>query len=401
MREIDKGVCVQGFRAGGVKKGKYGVSVILSKRVANCALMVTSNRVKAAPILVSMENAKAGRIRGIVANSGNANAYSGASGVENAREMCRRAAEELELSPENFIVASTGMIGRKMDMGTIAEHIETVSKNLDSSVEAAEEAARGIMTTDTFRKLVSVETKLEDGTRVEIGGIAKGAGMIAPDLKHATMLCFITTNAYVPPGKIKTSLGIAVEQSFNMAVVDRDTSTNDMVVLMANGIAGNKGIDGNFQEALNYVARELAKMIVKDGEGATKYVEVTVRNALTIKDAKAAAKAVAGSNLVKTALFGGDPNWGRIIAAVGYSGAEIAPDKITLAIGDKRRKARIIDRGRVIAFKGTKELKKAENVLRRNEVYIDVDLGMGRRAATAYGCDMGYDYIKINSQYST
>jgi glutamate N-acetyltransferase/amino-acid N-acetyltransferase len=262
MEETEKGICVQGFKAGGWRKGKYGVAIVLSEEQANCALAVTSNRLKAAPLLVSKSHAEEGRARGIVANSGNANAFTGREGLEDAERMCQLAAKELGLKAGDLIVASTGIIGRRLDMRAIEEGIKDVSKNLKATGDASLEAAKALMTTDKFPKMISVKTALKDGTEVEIGGIAKGAGMIAPDL--ATMLCFLTTNAYVPQEKMKSILKEAVDQSFNLTVIDGDTSTNDMVVLLANGLAGNGDVDENFQEGLNYVTRELAKMISKN-----------------------------------------------------------------------------------------------------------------------------------------
>jgi glutamate N-acetyltransferase/amino-acid N-acetyltransferase len=399
MEVTDKGICCQGFKANGVKEGKYGVAIILSEKEANCALMLTSNRIRAAPLIISKRNVGNGKAWGIVANSGNANAYTGEEGLEDAKKMCELVAKKFDLKPEDFAVASTGVIGRKLEIDKIEEMISDVSKNLKNTKEASLRAAEAIMTTDNFPKLMSVKTLLKSGAEVEIGGIAKGAGMIAPDLRHATMMCFLTTNAYVPEEKINQALKEAVDQSFNMTVVDGDTSTNDIAVLLANGIAGNRDIDKNFQSALNFVTRELAKMIAKDGEGATKFIEVQVRHASSEKDAKKAARAVAGSNLVKTAVFGRDPNWGRIIAAVGYSGAEINPDRIGLYLKNKREEVCLIDEGKVLAFQGTKELKKAEKILGADEIYIIVDLHIGEGEATAWGCDLTYDYVKINAEY--
>jgi glutamate N-acetyltransferase/amino-acid N-acetyltransferase len=395
MEETEKGICVQGFKAGGWRKGKYGVAIVLSEEQANCALAVTSNRLKAAPLLVSKSHAEEGRARGIVANSGNANAFTGREGLEDAERMCQLAAKELGLKAGDLIVASTGIIGRRLDMRAIEEGIKDVSKNLKATGDASLEAAKALMTTDKFPKMISVKTALKDGTEVEIGGIAKGAGMIAPDL--ATMLCFLTTNAYVPQEKMKSILKEAVDQSFNLTVIDGDTSTNDMVVLLANGLAGNGDVDENFQEGLNYVTRELAKMIAKNAEGATKFIEVTVRNAASEGDAKRAAKAIAGSNLVKTAMFGQDPNWGRIIAALGYSRAEFNSDKMSLYLNE----VCLVDNGKILAYEGSKVLEEARESLKGNEVKIAVDLAMGTSKATAYGCDLTPEYVKINAEYTT
>lgn len=396
-----KGICCQGFRANGVKKEKYGVAIILSEVAANCALMVTSNRIKAAPLLVSQEHFREGEIFGMVVNSGNANAYTGKQGIEDAKKMCELAASKLGLKPENFLVASTGVIGRRMDIGAVEEGIKKAAKNLKSSSEASLEAAKAILTTDRFPKMISVRTRLKSGEEVEVGGIAKGSGMIAPQLRHATMMCFLTTNAYVPKDKIKDMLKNAVEQSVNATIVDGDTSTNDIVVLLANALAGNKHADENFQEALNYVARELAKMIARDGEGATKLLEITVQNARSRKDAVKAARAIARSNLVKTAFFGCDPNWGRIVAALGYSGAKFNPSNISLFFEAGNNKACLIERGKVLASQGTKELKVAGKILRAKEIKVIANLYSGRESATVFGCDLTYDYVKINATYTT
>ncbi len=225
--------------------------------------------------------------------------------------------------------------------------------------------------------------------------------MIAPDLTHATMLCFITTDAYIPKDKIDEVLTNAVDESFNMLTIDNDTSTNDMIVLMANGMAGNKDIDEKFQEALSYVTLEIAKMMARDGEGATKYIEVQIKGAITKEDAKKAAKTIAGSNLVKTAIYGKNPNWGRIIAAAGYSGANINPNDISLTIETEGKKVCLIEKGKILAFQDSEELKIAEEILKKNEITITLDLNMGDGAATAFGCDMSPEYVRINAEYST
>lgn len=401
METMDKGVCVQGFRAYGVREGKYGVAIILSDVSASCSVMVTSNKVIAAPLIATIERATKGELQGIVANSGCANAYTGEEGLADAREMCRIAARELGVGARDLGVASTGVIGRRLDMKVIEVLIKKASKNLKNGSDASLAAARAIMTTDRLPKSISVKTRLKSGEEVEIGGIAKGAGMIAPQLRHATMLCFLTTNAFVPKEKINAMLKEAVEQSFNVAIVDGDTSTNDLVVLLANGLAKNQDVDENFQEALNFVTRELAKMLLRDAEGGTKLLEIRVLNAGSKKDAVKAGRAIARSNLVKTAFFGGDPNWGRIIAAAGYSGADFNPSSISLFLSDKNREVCLIEKGQVLAFQGSKELERAEEIMKSREVIITIDLNKGEERATLYGCDMGYDYIKINAEYTT
>jgi len=401
MEITEKGVCVEGFKAKGARKGKYGLAMIISDKTANCGIVMTTNKIRASPLTISKEHAKSGAVKGIVANSGNANAYTGKEGIEDSKHMCHIAAEKTGLNPESFIVASTGVIGRRLDMKIVESLIDDVSKSLDTTLEASTTAAKSIMTTDTKAKTISVKTKLDSGEEIEIGAIAKGAGMIAPDLTHATMLCFITTNAYIPREKINIVLKKAVDKSFNMLTIDNDTSTNDMAVILANGMAGNKDIDEKFQEALDFVTREIAKMMAKDGEGATKYFEVTVKNAATNEDAKKAAMAVAGSNLVKTAIFGRNPNWGRIIAAVGYSGAEINPDAITLSVKADDKRVCLIENGKILAFPGTDELRLAAEILNGSDLLITIDLDMGDGKASALGCDMGPDYVKINAEYAT
>ncbi|MEE8168585.1 MAG: bifunctional ornithine acetyltransferase/N-acetylglutamate synthase [Candidatus Hydrothermarchaeales archaeon] len=398
MKLTEKGVCCPGFRAGGSREGSYGVALVLSEDKANCSLMVTSNRVKAAPLTVSKEHFENGDIRAIVASSGNANAYTGEVGIRDAQRMCELAATKLGLKPASLLTASTGIIGRRLDMDAIAQGI--VAVDLNSTKEASLAAARALMTTDKSPKMVSVKTKLSTGEEVEIGGIAKGAGMIAPDLKHATMLCFVTTNAAIPGDRIDEVFGEAVKQSFNMTVIDGDTSTNDMAILLANGRAGNREIDENFQEALNFVTRELARLMAKDGEGATKFLEIEVRNAGRKEDAVKAAKAIASSNLVKTAFFGEDPNWGRIIAAIGYSGADFDPEEISLHFESENGRINLIDKGKATAG-GEIELKKAKDIMKAKEIKVVVDLHSGMETATAYGCDLSPEYVRINAEYST
>lgn len=399
MKLTKKGVCSEGFLAGGARRGKYGVAVILSERQANCSVMVTSNRVIAAPLIVTIEHSKKGGLRGVVANSGCANAYTGEEGIEDAQRMCEIAARELRAKADELAVASTGVIGRRLDMGLIELLTKKAVKNLNCSGAASLAAAKAIMTTDAFHKAISVKTTLKSGEEIEIGGIAKGAGMIAPQLRHATMLCFLTTNAFIPKEKIDSALKEAVEQSFNVAIVDGDTSTNDIVVLLANGLAGNIDIDENFQEALNFVTRELAKMIVRDGEGATKLIEIEVSNAASKEDAAKAARAIARSNLLKTAFFGSDPNWGRIVCAAGYSGASFNPDTISLHLAAGKEIVALVRDGKVLAFQGT--LKKAEKIMRKKEIRVLLDLNAGSESATAFGCDLGYEYVKINAEYTT
>ncbi len=400
LRVTNHGICIPGFKAAGARSGKYGVALIKSEAPAIAAVMLTSNRVKAAPLLVSREHA-GNEIFGIIANSGNANAFTGEAGMRDARSMCSLAAELLGGSAENYLVASTGVIGRRLDLARVESLARRAAQSLECSPQASEAAARAIMTTDTFPKLCSVEAVLEDGKRYHVGGIAKGAGMIAPELRHATMLCFLTTNARLEREELEEALAGAVEQSFNRVVIDGDTSTNDFVALLANGSSGCEG--EGFQEALNLVTQTLAKSIARDGEGATKYIEVRVLGARSDAEAELAARAVAGSNLVKSAVFGGDPNWGRIVAALGYSGAELVPEKLSLYVGTKgdERRVCLVKEGKPLAIEGTQELKAAEEVFSGREIYITAELNLGSGRGEAYGCDLSYDYVRINAEYTT
>jgi len=392
-----RGICVPGFRAWGERDGRYGVALVECSTPAVASLMVTSNAIKAAPLLVSAEHA-AGRVRGIIANSGCANAFTGEEGVRDAKEMCGIAARLLGGSAEEYLVASTGVIGRRLELRRVEELAVRCSRRLVGSPQGSEAAARAIMTTDTFPKVCSLRAELGDGRVVEVGGIAKGAGMIAPSLRHATMLCFIATDAAVEREVLDDALEEAVRRSFNRVVVDGDMSTNDMVVLLANGRAGNRSTDG-FHEALREVALRLAKSIAKDGEGASRYLEVVVREARSEAEAEAAARAVAGSALVKTALAGADPNWGRVVAALGYSGAKVVPERLSVFIEGPEGRVCVVERGRGRAEEEV--LEAARRVMRGREVRIVAHLGAGSASAEAYGCDLTCEYVRINSEYST
>ena len=397
MEIIKGGVCaVDGVLASGSRKGKYGVSVIVSKENTASAVF-TSNKVVAAPVIVTKDVLKDGKLSAIVANSGNANCFTGEEGIKNAKEMTKRVADKLNIELNDVAVASTGIIGRKMPLDIISGLIDESMDTLENSPEASFAAAEAIMTTDTFSKEFAVQTTLKDGNTVKIGGITKGSGMIAPNM--GTMLCFITTDVKASSGELNNALKKAVDKSFNMVVVDGDESTNDTAILMSNGNSGK--IDENFQEALEYVCTELAKMMAKDAEGETKYMEVHVNGAASSSDARAASKAIVGSSLVKTALFGADPNWGRVVAAVGYSGAEMDEKLVDITFKSDHEIVKIVEKGSILAFDGTDELKTAEKIMQNDEIEITVDLNLGEHSATAYGCDLSYDYVKINSEYST
>jgi len=398
MKIVKGGICaVEGVLAAGSCENEYGVAVIFCKN-STASAVFTSNKVVAAPVIITKEAVEDGKLSAIVANSGNANCFTGNKGLENGRCMAFKVADKLRLKTKDVAVSSTGVIGRELPMDIINNLIDNTIDTLENSIQASANAAKAIMTTDTFAKEFAIETKLKNGKKIRIGGICKGSGMIAPNM--GTMLAFITTDINATSEELGNALKKAVNSTFNMVVIDGDESTNDTVVIMANG-KSNTSIDENFQEALEYVCSKLAKMIAKDGEGATKYMEVEVKGASTNKDAQNAAKAVVSSSLVKTALFGADPNWGRIVAAVGYSGIEMDEKIISISLKSKQNSVKIVELGVVNAFEGTQELLDAENIMKEKDIKIIIDIGLGNCTATAYGCDLSYDYIKINAEYTT
>lgn len=397
MEVIKGGICaVEGVLASGSRNGKYGVAVIFSKESIASAVF-TSNKVVAAPVIFTKEVVKDGKISAIVANSGNANCFTGREGLEDAKLMAKKVAAKLNIKSEDVAVASTGIIGRKMPMDIIEPLIDESIETLENSHEASFKAAEAIMTTDTYPKEISVQTTLTDGSIVKIGGIIKGSGMISPNM--GTMLCFITTDVNASTDDLNKALKTAVSKSFNMVVVDGDESTNDTVILMSSGKSGK--IEKKFQDALDFVCIELAKMMARDGEGATKYMEVTVNGAASKEDAKAAAKAVTGSSLVKTALFGADPNWGRVVAAAGYSGAQMDEKKVDIIFESENETVEIVKKGLIMAAEKSKDLETAEKIMKEDEIKIIINLNLGEYSATAYGCDLSCDYVRINSEYST
>lgn len=398
MKVIKGGVTApKGFKASGIacgikKSGKKDLALIYSEVSANAAAVFTSNRVKAAPILLSQEHIKGGKARAIVANSGCANACTGKQGIEDALVMANSVASLFNIDPRQVLVASTGSIGSRLPMRSILGCVRSLAKKV--SVEGAEDAALAILTTDTRKKEIAVQVKV-GGRPVTIGGIAKGSGMIAPNM--ATMFAFITTDTSIPSIQLKFLLKDAVNKSFNMTVVDKDTSTNDCVFLLANGMAKNRFLIGKdekaFKEALEFVCVHLAKEIARDGEGATKLIEVRVSGSRSLKDAKLAAKGIVGSDLVKSAIFGADPNFGRIMAALGYSGAEFDPDIVNVFIGGSQ----VVRAGVSVGFNQAA----VRRYMKGSEVEITVMLGQGTHMATAWGCDLTYDYVKINAEYHT
>ncbi|MBS3976402.1 MAG: bifunctional ornithine acetyltransferase/N-acetylglutamate synthase [Syntrophomonadaceae bacterium] len=401
-----KGVTApQGFLAAGVeaavkKPGKRDVAVIFSTKPAVGAAVYTLNKVQAAPIGVTKANLPHGYgpLRAAVVNSGNANACTGQQGDADARRMADLTAELLGVEKTEVAVASTGVIGVTLPLARVEAGIRQAVQEL--APDGGEQVARAIMTTDTFKKELAVFIEL-GGRQVTIGAATKGSGMIHPNM--ATMLGFITTDAAITGQALHQALVEVTGKTFNMLTVDGDTSTNDMVVMIANGAANNpvieeKGPDYDlFKSALYHICAGLTRMIAQDGEGATKLVEVRVQGAETERDARLAAKAVACSNLVKTALFGCDANWGRILAAVGYSGADFDPLTVDISIHSPAGSEQMAKNGAGIPF----DEKKARQILEQKEIVITIDLHQGQGNALVWTCDFSYDYVKINADYRT
>jgi glutamate N-acetyltransferase/amino-acid N-acetyltransferase len=379
----------------GIRLNRKDLALIYSDKLAEAAAMYTTNKFKAAPLVVTEKNLSlsGGKLKAVLINSGIANACTGEKGLKDAWETVNYVSQGLNIKKEYVAVFSTGKIGEFLPLNKIKAGVEKIISGLDYA--GGEEAAEAILTTDTRKKEVAVNFTL-GGKEVRIGGMAKGSGMIHPNM--ATMLGLVTSDISISQELLKSALQQAVEKTFNMISVDGDTSTNDMVVVMANGLAENRMIeekDDNyykFYQALYLVIEYLAKCIAKDGEGATKMIEVEVKNALSFAEAKKVAKAVINSPLVKTAIFGNDPNWGRILAAVGYSGAEVVADKVDLYLKEK-----IVENGQPLKFSRQNIHEYLDS---SNEIKIVIDLKMGEENATAWGCDLTYDYVKINTKYS-
>lgn len=400
MKTISGGVTApRGFKATGIacgikKNQQPDLALIFSEVPAEAAGIFTTNQVQAAPVILSKEFLKKGKAQAIIANSGNANACVGTAGLEAARRMAAAAGKALDIPMDSVLVASTGVIGVTLPVEKIEKALAEKADLFSDTGSPA--AARAIMTTDTFPKEAAVELEL-GGATVRIGGIAKGSGMIHPNM--ATMLGFITTDARIEQALLQKAIAAAGERSFNRITVDGDTSTNDCLFVLANGLAGNKPITPEsedyrtFLQALTGVCLELAKMIARDGEGATKLVEIKVTGAGTEAEAVKVGKAVATSNLVKTALFGEDANWGRILAAVGYSGVRIDPEQIHICLGDLP----VYQKGTGLVF----DEARAKEILSGKEILIKIDLGAGTETASVWTCDLSYDYVKINGSYRT
>jgi len=388
-----------GFCAGatfaGIKKktdDTLDLGILFSEEPCVTTGLFTTNKIKSAPVVLSQERLKKGTAVAVVINSGCANASTGEQGLTDAAQMTTLTAKAIGTEPDDVLVASTGVIGRSLPMDLIEAGIDQITLSDDNG----HQLARAIMTTDTCPKEIAVAVKT-DGIAFTIGGIAKGSGMIHPNL--ATMLCFLTTDAAVDPDFLKSALRQAADVSFNMTSVDGDTSPSDTVVLMANGRAQNKPISSGsehadaFQQALDRVCIHLAKSIARDGEGATSLIQVTVSGAVNTAEARLAARTVVSSPLVKSAVYGNDPNWGRVLAAIGRSGAEVTESKINLSIGG----IPVVKAGTLLPF----SQQDVVQVLRRSEVPITVNLNLGTASATAWGCDLSEEYVTINSKYTT
>jgi glutamate N-acetyltransferase/amino-acid N-acetyltransferase len=399
MRILDtRNFSVAGFKVWGIhcgikKTDKKDLAIISSDRDAAMAGVFTKNRVKAACVLLDAVRVKAGKGRAIVANSGCANACTGKRGMNDARATAEIAARELGVKPDTVYVASTGVIGEFLPLPKVETGVKTAVGLLSST--GWEQAAEAIMTTDIYPKIAAVQEEI-GGKTVTIAGIAKGSGMIHPNL--ATMLSFIVTDINISASMLKKALALSMEQSFNNITVDGDTSTNDMVLCMANGAAGNKRPGAGSKDAkkfhacLDTITRSLAKQVVRDGEGATKFIEIEVRNAKNPIEAKRAAMSVARSTLVKTALFGEDANWGRIMATLGCAGVEMDETKTDIFFG----KAKLVEKG---LGQGKAADRDATLALKQREVQIVIDLHKGKGNAAVWTCDMSYEYIKINAAY--
>ena len=407
MKFIEGGVCAaQGFKAAGIHVGvktkagwKKDVALIVSDVDCAASAVFTKNVVKAAPIHVDKKHLESGKARAIVANSGNANACA-PKGEENAIRMCQAAAKAIGCDPTDVLVSSTGVIGQTLNVQVIEEGMPELYAALDASIEASDAAAHAIMTTDTIKKEVAVETTV-GGKTVRMGGIAKGSGMIHPNM--GTMLCFLTTDCAISSAMIKTALLETVNVSFNRISVDGDTSTNDTCMVLANGMAGNaeiteKGEDyAAFLEAMQALCTELAKMMASDGEGAKHLITCTVTGAANEKQAETIAKSVIGSSLTKCAVFGADANWGRVLCAMGYSGEQFDPDQVDVHFTSAAGDVAVCAKGRGLDF--DEDL--AKKVLSEHDVEINITMGEGDAACTCWGCDLTYDYVKINGDYRT
>ena len=403
MKIVDGGVCAaKGFTAAGVhcgirkNKAKKDLALIVSEKKAAAAAVYTTNLVKGAPLTVTKAHLADGTAQAIICNSGNANTCN-ANGIEIAEQMCSLLADGLHISADDVVVASTGVIGQPLDIAPIKAGIGPL---IDALGDRSSDAAQGIMTTDTKEKSVAVEFTV-GGKVCRLGGIAKGSGMIHPNM--ATMLVFLTTDCAISPKMLQKALSGDVAETFNMVSVDGDTSTNDMVTILANGMAENPEICAEgaaldvFMQALNTVTVHLCRCIAGDGEGATKLLECRVTGAADKATAKTVAKSVICSSLTKAAMFGADANWGRVLCAIGYSGADVDVNRIDVAFRSQKGTVAVCESGAGIPFSEDE----AKQILLQPEIEILVELNAGEAASTAWGCDLTYDYVKINGDYRT
>ena len=403
MEIINGGICAaKGFTAGGIhcgirkNKSKRDLALIFSETKASAAAVYTTNLVKGAPLAVTKMHLMNGMAQAVICNSGNANTCN-ANGIEIAQQMSAITAEALGIDDDDVIVASTGVIGQPLDITPIKNSIGELKESLGNN---SAEAAEGIMTTDTVQKEIAVSFEI-GGVTCKIGGIAKGSGMIHPNM--ATMLVFITTDTAISPEMLQKALSSDIQNTFNMVSVDGDTSTNDMVSVLANGMAGNKEITSEgedfdtFMKALNTVTVHLCRMIAGDGEGATKLLECRVTGASDEKTAKTVAKSVICSSLTKAAMFGADANWGRVLCAIGYSGADVDVTKVDVSFTSDKGTIPVCKDGSGIDFSE----EKAKEILLEKEIIINVGLNSGEFISTAWGCDLTYEYVKINGDYRT
>jgi glutamate N-acetyltransferase/amino-acid N-acetyltransferase len=403
LKQIQGGVCAaKGFTANGVhcgirkNKTKRDLALIFSEKQASAAAVYTQNLVKGAPLTVTKNNIQNGKAQAVICNSGNANTCN-ANGIEIATQTCELIAKELGICPTDVVVASTGVIGQPLDITPIANGIPALVQGLGAHSDLA---CEGIMTTDTKKKEIAFEFTV-DGKTCRIGGIAKGSGMIHPNM--ATMLVFVTTDCKISAKMLQKALSKDVQTSFNMVSVDGDTSTNDMVSVLANGLAGNTEITEEgvaydaFCEALACVTQNLCEKIAGDGEGATKLLECVVTGAKNDSVAKIVAKSVICSSLVKSAMFGSDANWGRVLCAIGYSGASVDVNKVEVRFRSAKGETLVCVNGAGVEF----DEDQAKEVLVQDEIQILIDLHDGENTATAWGCDLTYDYVKINGDYRT
>jgi len=403
MKIINGGVCAaKGFAANGThcgirkNKTKRDLSLICSEKLANAAAVYTTNLVKGAPLQVTKSNISNGKAQAVICNSGNANTCN-ANGIEIATKTCEILGEKLGIDATDVVVASTGVIGQPLDITPIQNGIPELVEGLGLNSNLA---AEGIMTTDTKMKEIALEFNI-GGKACKIGGIAKGSGMIHPNM--ATMLVFITTDCAISSEMLQKALSTDIQTTFNMVSVDGDTSTNDMVVVLANGMAENKEITADgaefdvFMKALNTVCVNLCRKIAADGEGATKLLECKVLNAESLEIAKVVAKSVVCSALTKAAMFGADANWGRVLCAIGYSGAKVDVNKIDVCFKSQKGEILVCENGAGVDFSE----EKAKEILLEGEIEILVNLNSGNASSTAWGCDLTYDYVKINGDYRT